>query len=70
MDSGSVGRTDGGEGEDGRVRTAGGGGLSQWEDNVAYVTLGTEPNSPLAYGPGLELHHPIICTLGEHRGWL
>ena len=26
-------------------------GLSQWEDNVAHITLGTEPNAPLAYAP-------------------
>ena len=27
-----------------------------------------EPNSPLAYDPGLELYHPIMSTLGEHIG--
>ena len=61
-----------GKGEDG-----GGGGdrwdvdryrLSWWEDNVENFNLGTEPNAPLAYAPGLELHYPIISTLGGHIG--
>ena len=54
-------------------RTEGGGGygwggdgyrIIQWEDNVSNLTLGTEPNAPLAYAPGLEHHHPIMSTLG------
>ena len=27
--------------------------LIQWEDTVANLTLGTEPNAPLSYAPGL-----------------
>ena len=60
-------------------RTEGGGGygrggdrdrLSQWEDNVEKLTLGTEPNAPLAYDPGLEHHHLIMSTLGYPGGRL
>ena len=40
------------------------------EDNVANVTLGTEPNSPLAFALGLEYHHPIMSTLGDPGGRL
>ena len=32
------------------------------------ITLGKEPNDPLAYDPGLELHHPIMSNIGEHEG--
>ena len=49
--SGLGGGTDGGGGGYGR------GGerdrLSQWEDNVENLTLGKEPNGPLADAPGL-----------------
>ena len=55
-------------GEDRQERERG--GLSWWEDNIAHVTLGTDPNAPLAYAPGLELHHPIMSMLGEYRGRL
>ena len=60
-------RTDGegGDGRDGDEDR-----LSQWEDNVARVTLGTEPNYLLAYDLGLKHRHLIISTLGEPRGWL
>ena len=34
------------------------------------ITLRTEPNSPLAYAPVLELHRPIMSTLGAHGGQL
>ena len=44
--------------------------LSQWEDNIANITLGVEHNAPLAYDPGLEHHQPIIITLGDPRGQL
>ena len=44
--------------------------LCRWEDNVSHITLGTEPNAPLSYAPGLELHHLIMSTLGEHGGKL
>ena len=37
--------------------------LSQWEDNVAHVALGTKPNSPVAYALVLEHHHPIMSTI-------
>ena len=50
-------------------RTEGGGGyryrLSRLEDNVAHVTLGTDPNAPLAYSMGLEIHHPIMSMLRD-----
>ena len=39
----------GGGGEDGRDRN--GDGLNRWEDNVANVILGTEPNVSLASAP-------------------
>ena len=35
---------------------------------VTNVTLGTEPNAPLAYATGLEPHHPIMSKLGEPGG--
>ena len=38
--------------------------LSLWEDNAAKLTIGTEPNDPLEYSPGLEHRHPIIVHLG------
>ena len=44
--------------------------MSWWDDNVANLTLGTEPNVPLAYAPGLEHHHPIMITLGDPGGRL
>ena len=33
---------------------------------VTYVTLGTDPNAPLDYDPGLELHYPIKNNLRGH----
>ena len=37
-------------------------------DNVAIITIGTEPNSLLASDLGKELHHPIISMLwGRER---
>ena len=65
-DGGPGGVTDVGGGVDGR--DGDGDGISRWEDNVAQVTLGTEPNAPLAYDPGLEHHHPIMSTLREPGG--
>ena len=59
----SGGGTDGGGG--GYGRDGDGDILSRWEGNVANLTLGTEPDDPLAYAPGLEHHHPIMSTLGE-----
>ena len=41
-----------------------------WEDNIAHVTLGTEPNDPLAYALVLELHHPTMSKLGDTGGRL
>ena len=38
------------------------------EDNVANLILVTEPNDPIVYAPGLELHHPIMRTLGGYGG--
>ena len=37
---------------------------------VKHLTLGTEPNSPLTYAPGLELHHPIMSNFGDPGGRL
>ena len=37
---------------------------------VTNVTLGTEPNDPLAYDPGLEIHHLIMSNLGGGGGQL
>ena len=68
VDGGSVGGTDGGRGVD--IQDQYRDGLNRWEDNVANVILGMEHNAPLAYTPLLELHHPIICTLGGNRGRL
>ena len=59
---------DGGGGGDGRDGDED--GLSRWEDNVAHVTLGIDPNSPLAYALELELHHLIMSMLGEQGGQL
>ena len=50
-DGGLVGRAFGGAGGDRRYEN--GDILSWWEDNVANVTIGTEPNDTLAYAPGL-----------------
>ena len=65
------GDVDGGSG-DGTGGGPGGGGdgldrdgrLIRWEDTVANVILGMEPNALLAYAPGLELHHLIMSMLG------
>ena len=65
-DSGSGGGTDRGGGGYGWY----GDRISRWGDNVAPITLGMEHNDPLAYYPGLELHHPITSTLGDTRGRL
>ena len=32
-------------------------------DTAAVITIGTEPNSPLAYAPGLEHHRPTIIKI-------
>ena len=61
---GIIGGRGGGDGQygdrDGR--------LIRWEDTVANVVLDTEPNAPLAYAPGLELHRPIIIMLEGNGG--
>ena len=46
------------------------GRLIKREDTVEKITLGTEHNDHLAYDTGLELHHPIMSTLGAHKGQL
>ena len=38
------------------------------QDTAVTITLGTEPNSPLAYALGLELHHLIMSKLGDSGG--
>ena len=40
------------------------------KDTVAVNTIGTGPNSPLAYAPVLENHQPIMSTIGGHGGLL
>ena len=37
-----------------------------WEDNVANLILGMEPNATLDYAPVLEIHQPIMIILGGH----
>ena len=37
---------------------------------VTKVILGKYDNTPLAYTPGLELHHPIMSKIGGHGGQL
>ena len=44
----------------------GDGRLIKWEDTVAKINLGIEPNDPLDYSPRLELHHLTMGTLGSH----
>ena len=44
--------------------------FNQWGDNIENIALGTEPNAPLAYDPGLEHHQPIMSTFGEPGGRL
>ena len=61
-------RTDIGGGGDGRDRDIY--ILSWWEDNVANLTLGMDPNISLAYALRLERHHLIMGTLGENGGQL
>ena len=70
VNGGSVGGIDGGGG--GGVRDGYGDGdeLNLCEDNVANVILRTETNTPLAYAPLLEIHHPIMSNLGGHGGRL
>ena len=68
VDDSSLGRTDGGEGGDGRYGD--GNRLSRWKDNVAQVTLGTEPNFPLVYSMVLEHHHPIMSYIMDPGGQL
>ena len=73
-DGGSGGGTGGGgggggDGQDGDVEGDGDGdGLNWWEDNLSNLILGTEPNTSLAYDPGLELHQPIMSTPDGHGG--
>ena len=59
------GGTDIGGGGDGRERDSNG-RLIKWDDAVTIITLGTELKDPLAYDPGLELHHTSMSTLGDH----
>ena len=40
--------------------------LNRWEDTVANIIIGTEPNDPLVYAPGLEIYHLIMSMLGGH----
>ena len=63
MNCGSGGRLDIGGGGYGQDRD----GLIPWEDNVAHVTLGTDPIYLHAYNLGLETHYPIMSNLGNYR---
>ena len=47
-----------------------GDGIKWWEDTVANLILGTDPNSPCASDLGLELHCPITSMLGGNGGRL
>ena len=38
-----------------------------WEGTLANVILGTDPNAPLAYAPGLTLYHPNMNILEGYR---
>ena len=64
---GGLGSGTGGVGGGDRQYGNGYGQLIRWEDTVANVFLGTEPNPHIAYNPGLELHHLIMSMLGGHR---
>ena len=66
VDGGLGGITDRGRGRD--IYDGDKYGINRWEDNVANVILVTEHNAPLAYAPGLELHHLIMSNLGRHGG--
>ena len=44
--------------------------LIKWGDTVANITLGLEPDSPLAYDLVLELQHLIMSMMGAHGGQL
>ena len=37
---------------------------------VTNLTLVTDTSAPLAYAPGLELHHPIMSEIEGHGGRL
>ena len=65
-DGGSGGGIDGG-GEVDRWDGDGDTRLMKWEDTVANVTLGMDPNYRLAYAPVLEIHHPNMSTFGAHK---
>ena len=68
VEGGSGGGTRRGVGGDKRGRD--GDRLIQLEDNVAHVTLGTDPNSLFAYALVLELFQPIMSTLRGAGGQL
>ena len=61
---GTGGGTGGGGGGGGRHEE--GDGLNRWEDNLANVILGMEPNAPLAYATVLEPPQTITSKLGGH----
>ena len=44
--------------------------LIRWEDTVSNLILGTEPNAPLDYAQGLELHCLTMSMIRGHRGRL
>ena len=54
----------------GDIQDGDGDRLNRWENIVANIILGTEPNASLAYAPVLELRHPTMSMVGVHRGQL
>ena len=70
VDGGSGSRTDGGGGGYGRDGYGDKDRLSWWNNIVAQVNLGAEPNPLLVSAPGLETHHPIMSAFGEPGGRL
>ena len=44
--------------------------LIRWEDTVAKVILGTEPNDPLVYATLLEIHYLIMSMRWGQGGQL
>ena len=63
---GGTGGGCGGDGQDGNIDIR----LIRWEDTVANIILGTEPNAPLDYASVLELRHPIVSIIGGREGQL
>ena len=61
----SGGGTGGGGGGDGRD---GDGWPIRWENTISNLIFGAEPNTHIAYAPGLEPHHQIMSMLEGEGG--